>query len=564
MADDGFGFNLALEDGISTPASAEARALKNLSKEIGEADKHLKALIVTQRSMASRGIKADSVFLGAIKAARSELASLNRQQSDLAGPGRSSIFARFAPSILGANLLSYAIRRVARDAVEAAERITSFIVEASELKQASVLEFGGGAEGSDLFNRVQQRAVETHYKTDEAQKFARDLKLQGLNDADLIVASVQSRAELIRTGQVAGAEKLTSIIEKSLASGHFEAGKGLAGGKGGAASGRALAGLGVHLPEFFADLARRYQTDIPHVKEMLKEGKVATEVGIAAIDEAISKGDVGTAARKLFTLTDFKTDVFNVFSRAAQSVDLSKFNKSLMDLDQSINTIGAKGGIVEHFFQFVVDGSANAVEAVSTLVDGIELGLLEIENAWKTTRNWLVDHDLGFIVNRNRSATGGIEQTASNQHIAETIQTAAGAEAGIDLSAGLDDGLQSGKPDVAASAAALGDAAENALRDKTKTHSPSEVFADVGYDMAAGVVQGWSAAGIESSIANSVGRASALASGPGTGGGKSVTIQWHGDVIVHGSEPNDEGKRATWLAAFTEVSEQFAMELGTE
>ena len=60
--------------------------------------------------------------------------------------------------------------------------------------------------------------------------------LQGLDDAKLFGSTISAQAALIRTGQLQGAAKLKSIIERSEASGHFDPGKGLVRKGGGLAA----------------------------------------------------------------------------------------------------------------------------------------------------------------------------------------------------------------------------------------------------------------------------------------------------------------------------------------
>jgi len=573
MPGDSFDFGLGLTDDVSGPAAAEARALKGLATEIGTVEGEIKKLIVQQRALKSAGLGG---LLGGsigtvgkdISLARKELSELRRQQKELGGDvGDRGGGLGFIGKIFLGTSLAYGVRRVGEEILRANSAIRQFVISAGEFKEAAILEYGGGdvTAGNDIFGKVQSRALETHLPVEEAHKLARDLRLQGLEDADLITATIQSNAELIRTGQLSGAAKLKNIIEKSIASGHFDV-RGLGGGKGGAeGSARALAGLGINQKDLLADLAVRYKTDVAHIKAMLKQGKIETEVGLAAIDQAISAGPIGRAARKKFGFEEFKTDVFNKLTVAAQNVDLTKFNQSLVDAAYGLGLISEKGGPIESIFQGMVDGAAKAIEQLSVFGIDFQADIIDWKNKGKEFSNWLVDHHLGWLVGasgKDAGEHGSILDTYDVTGPGRAIGKAAIPAVGNAINALPDSGFF------------------GAIKDRLLNGPPVDentpAWAKPGASADSVKIPGMAGGGVvgqpkaPDSVFAAVEPGETILprgffekSGAIGGGGKQVHVEFSGNVYV-GAHVDADTARATWMAAFTEVSEQFALELGTE
>jgi hypothetical protein len=335
VSEDGFGYTVTMVDGMSGPARAEVAALKLLQGALGEAEKAVREFSKKQG-------------LGEL---HDEVKNLRATAGDGGG----------LPSWLKLAAVTYA----AREAARAMAAIRGFVIDSAEFKENTTLAYaavqGTAEEGEKTFALIDRMARHVHMPAREAHKIAQQLMLDGVEDTKLIAKAIGAESALIRTGQEQGAAKLRSIIERSEASGHFDV-RGLAQGQG-----RALTGLGVHAPDLLASLAARTHQSIPQLQKALQDGKVAADVGIAALLDAVSGGPIGSAARAKFDWTDFVTDVTNAFQGLAQGVDLSRFNAALRDADEYIMQMASQGGPIADFFQSVVNGAATSIGYVQTL-----------------------------------------------------------------------------------------------------------------------------------------------------------------------------------------------------
>jgi hypothetical protein len=299
----------------------------------------------------------------------------------LEGLGDGGILKSLTGGVTGGVLFAHAIERVARSAYEGYTELQQFAVDAAEFKANTTGIYsalkGTAAEGVELFSVVDQAARRAHLPAERAHQLAQDLLENGLKDTGLIANTISAQAALIRTGQLAGAEKLHGIIEKSLASGHLEV-RGLEGGKGKASSGRALAGLGVTAPELIDSLANRLHTSVANVKAELKAGQISAEVGIAAITDAINTGGIGKAAAAKFDLKDFATDFGNAMQRVAQDSNLNVLDQSLVDAGAALEHLTDQTSPLKELFQVLVDAKGGAIEKLTILsleLEGLYLDL---------------------------------------------------------------------------------------------------------------------------------------------------------------------------------------------
>jgi hypothetical protein len=385
-ASDGIGFVLGLEDALTGPARAETSALKGLEGQIGSTEKRLRSLSTVQGESAG-------LF--------------------------SSMGEHLLKSAGGSALLAGGLAAVGFAAAEAVEKVAEigyeslkFAIEAAEFKHNTELAYaavkGTAAEGEEVFAQVDKLARTVHLPAEQAHKLASDLMVQGLEDTKAIGAVITADAALIRTGQVEGAAKLRKIVERSLASGHFDPGRLGGGKKGSEASGRALAGLGVHLPELIEDIAKKTGQSVAQVKIALQKGKIDTEVGIAALTEAIDKSPIGRAASGKFDFGDFFTDLQNKWRSIVQDIDLGPIEQGLVDISVAINGIDGSG--VKGAFQTIVDGIGDAITEATIFGQGIEISFLTAELAAKPLLDVIeqISSKLGLV-----SAVGDIAKRAA-------------------------------------------------------------------------------------------------------------------------------------------------------
>ena len=547
---EGFEYETRLEDGMSGPARAEAQALKELAGAVGVTAKELK-----------------------------KLQDANRRESghDLgAGIARDLLQAT-----TGAQLLAHGLESIGDAAVSAAEKIgdigleaTKFAIEAASFRDNTILAYaavqGTAEEGEATFKQLDRIAGQFHMPAKQAHQLARDLMLQGLDDTKLIGASIEATAALMRTGQVQGAQKLQTIIEKSLASGHFDAGKGLAGGKGGAASGRALAGLGVHLPDLLQDLAKRTGQSVGAVQAQLKAGKISTEVGVAALVDAINGGIIGKTAKAKYDIRDFTTDVSNYFTRMVQEIDLKPLENSLRDVSYVLGETANRKEGIQAVFQTIVDWTGKAIEKatifaleVEIAFINVEIALLPVAHAFEKIRNeikevsdWagragrsMIDFaktipGVGGAVKAGETAAAKPHHELSFAEIALSPIGLGGVLAGVSMSA------ENSAHDMGIN---LGQQAVAGARVGADAHSPSDEMKDLGKDMSDGLGIGFSASSVTNSMRGGISDVG------GSAGGHSFSFSM-GDI--HAPHANAHEVATLVSSQVEDAFERFALELG--
>jgi hypothetical protein len=370
--DDGFAYVTEIQDRMSEPIMGEIRSLKALQAEIKHSQAAIRELQGIQLKYREAGLKGLAGQVGLeIAKVRHHMGTVRTTMDEVGEKMEGGLFSEVLQNmgkITGPVLVAAAIEKIGEAAVEAGHKILELgvdAIESAEAKENAIVAYGGGEEGERTFREIDKVAEASHTRAEKAQEMARTLMLQGLEDTKLVAASVRAEADLVRVGQEAGAGKLQSIIERSLASGHFDAGK-LGGGKGKEASGRALAGLGVQLPELIEDIAHRTGQSTAQVKLALQKGTVDTEVGIAALTDAIERGKIGDAARKTMKLEDVGTDWHNMWTRMTEDIDTSGVGQALADVEAILSELegvrldSAKSGV-----QLIVDAIGEGIDTVA-------------------------------------------------------------------------------------------------------------------------------------------------------------------------------------------------------
>jgi len=67
------------------------------------------------------------------------------------------------------------------------------------------------------------------------------------------------------------------------------------------------------MPDLMAELAKRLHQPVAAIESEFKAGKIAADVGIAALVDSVNWGKVGDIAQKKLTLKDVWTDFGNAF-----------------------------------------------------------------------------------------------------------------------------------------------------------------------------------------------------------------------------------------------------------
>ena len=339
---EGFAFETELVDHMSGPAGKEAESLENLAKAamhaegavhgLGEAHKHASAEILTAKG-----------FMREF--------------------GHSLV-----PEVALGELAAEGVKKIAESAVEVAETFgelavegVHFALEMSEFKENAIAAYtivkGTAAEGEETFQQIEELGLAIHAPVEKAQNMAQQLMQEGLENTQAVKDVIQSVTELQRTGNERGADRLQTLIERSLAAGTFTV------------KGKALAGTGIQMPALVQQLATDLHQPLARVKEELKAGKIVAEEGISALESVFYKSKIHQIAEEKFSLGDLATDMRNSFKGMFEDFDVSPIMDPLRDLATLIDGNTASGrllGTTIHMgFQGLIDITGDAIEEVT-------------------------------------------------------------------------------------------------------------------------------------------------------------------------------------------------------
>jgi hypothetical protein len=315
-----------------------------------------------------------------------------------------SLESRLFGQLAAASLAARAIRYVGRELKEFAEFDLNApqFKENTQLAYATVLE--SAEKGKETFRTLDDIARRVHLPSERAHDIATHLMEQGLRDTSAIAQVIETSAALIRTGNEKGAEKLLTIIDRSIVRGHFGQ-----GGRGGGRAARELAGLGIS-----ATLAKE-----------LASGKDTVEDGIGKISNAIQAGDIGKIARKKFDLKDFEVDVKNTFRKVAQDIDASGTNNALKRLDEAIINTSKDGGILNTVFQTTSNIFGWVIDRTTEFINGFDKLTSGLKDAFNADQDFVHGlEDLGPAINTVIGAAASFG-AAFTVGVIEILQTAA-------------------------------------------------------------------------------------------------------------------------------------------
>jgi hypothetical protein len=507
---EGLDYPINIEDGASGPANRIAAAIRGIERAVG--------------------------------ATAPSIEELGGLLHEVGG----KMFGGVTPSLLFAS----AISRVASEAIEAAEAVgklavsaTEFAIDAAMFRQDTTLAYseakGSAEEGKKAFEYIDKIASSFHMPAEKAHGLARDLMLQGLNDTKLIGETIEAQAALMRTGQIAGAEKLQKIIERSTASGHFDPGKLGGGKKGSAPSGRALAGLGVSLPGLIDQIAKDTRKSVGQVKAELKAGQITVEEGVTALTEKINSGVIGQTARAKYDIHDFTTDSSNFFRRMVQGIDLKPLEQGLLDVSTALGFVADHKGGIEAVFQTIVEWMGKTIDAGVILGEDLVIAGLRaelafaplihiLERGYHIYEAWSGFADAHPILKTFTNPIGSLLDSADHQAALGAKET--GVKMGDDLISGA--------------------------RKATHTHSPSEDMRDFGHDLRSGLDLGFKSDTIGKTVNDGV-------NSPGGSDTPTSTVNHInvGGITVVGGD-DKHGTAALLESQIADMFERVALELG--
>jgi hypothetical protein len=386
VAGEGIGFELLIEDHMSSPAAQIRSQIFSLREEM----------------IRLKDVRLDSKMRGeadAFKAAGAELsklgldaqkAKLELDRLEAAEPARSRGKAHLEGGFLGelkqdmfgtitaATLTAHAIetlvegvieftRSVVEAVAEAGLEVAKFAIEASEMRENATGAYeamtGSADAGEALYKQIEAVAVGGHMAIGRAQTMAQSLMAEGVKQADTVAATVQAIGVLERVGPQGAAERLQRIIARSMASGHFEV------------QARTLSGVS-NLPDLMDDISKRLHKPVATIEAEMKAGKIAADVGIDAIVDSVNWGKLGDIAQKRMTLKDVWTDFGNAFTRMLDDINVRPLLDALENIVWVLNG-GAQGASdFKDGLKSAMDSSASWVGA---RINDITVAFLQLE-----------------------------------------------------------------------------------------------------------------------------------------------------------------------------------------
>lgn len=491
-------------------------------------------------------------------------------------------------SIAVGELLFESVKKLGEGVTEFAEGMADvaiegvhFALEMSEFKENAIAAYasvtGTAEEGEEAFDQIEGLGKDIHLPVERAHEMAQQLMEQGLENMQEVEGVIHAVSDLQRTGNERGAQKLQRLVEKSLASGTFEA------------KGKALAGTGVSMPELAAQLAEDLHKPVSAIKGEMKAGRITAEEGIGAIEAVFSKSKIHQIAAAKFTLTDLTTDLKNDFRGLFEDVNAGPLLDAFHDLawvfgESTDKAGGLKAGITD-LFDWVNANVAPIIDEFIVFGQDVEIGFLRAYIATKPIREEF--EKIGM--------TSGDWETVelTIQGVAEALVTAAiyaarlvnamiavveeitglgpaGEKAGGGLAMSIVEGFSNALTQGSTFTARIMDhlvhGTIQAGRNAAEAHSPARTGIDLGSDIAEGVMLGIDDGRAE--VERSMAALSTLPDSGDTGeasGGRSVVIhegaiQAH--VHVNGTNVSHDDIKETVTAALEDVTEQLILELG--
>jgi len=380
VAGEGIGFELLIEDHMSSPAAQIRSQLRGLRDEM----QHLKELRLEAKMAGdANAVKALGIGLQgtALEASRAKIeldkltaaepANINGR---IGGDFLEGLSGKLFSTITLANLAATAITAIghaavtaARDVMSFAESIAKFAIDASGMRkhaEESYEIFLDSAEaGQALYKQIEAVAVGGHMAIGRAQTMAQSLMAEGITQTETVAATVQAIGVLERVGPEGSAERLQRIIARSMASGHFEV------------QARTLAGV-ANLPDLMADISKRLHQPVATIEAEMKAGKIAADVGIAAIVDAVNWGKIGDIAQKRLTLKDVWVDFGNAFTRMLDDINVTPIVQALENVIWVLNG-GTQGA--SDFKDGIKSAMDEASAWVGARITDITVFLLDLE-----------------------------------------------------------------------------------------------------------------------------------------------------------------------------------------
>jgi hypothetical protein len=394
--DDGYEYLVGIKDEMSAQSKAIASALDQMTSALGRSDHAVKSHGQAHQEAARHVKEHESAIKGFLSAmARSAV-----------GGG---IGGGLTSEIAKGTLIAHGVEK-AGDLVGEGVR---FAIEASEFKENAIAAYtavrGTAEEGERTFTELDKAAREIHMPAERAHALAQSLMLEGLESQKAITDTVRAVGALQTVGLQAGADKLQSIIGRSLAEGHLQL------------SGKSLVGTGVSIEDLYTELATKLGQGRKQIKEELASGKIDVETGIEAIDSAILRGKIGALATKKFTVSDALVDMKNAIRGVLQETD----SGPVVDAFKRMSGAFVEGGESAKDTKEAINALIELGGGLLDLTTGIGKGLVGAINALKSALQ-AAGVAGGFLLDKLHgvaSSAASIFQSAEDKRFSKQAET---------------------------------------------------------------------------------------------------------------------------------------------
>ena len=506
MSDEGISFDLRLKDEMSPAAQSGAKSLAGVKGEIVGVEREIRKLREEQIKLKEHGLSGIASQAGLeVQKLRLQLGDLRQEQKLLNAEMGSGILAQMGRSLIPKVAMGMLAADALRDLGKLAVGGVEFAVQAAGFKHHMESAYGvirGGVEaGKDTFREIDVLAKSLHMPTEKAHEIAKSLMLQGLTNQENLKSTIAAISSLQEVGMEEGADKLKSVIERSLAAGHLQV------------EARTLKGTGVQLDQLYSELGMRLNKSRTEIDTEMKKGAIGLDDGLAALTAVIERSAIGDLAREKFSLGDVATDLKNTLRGLFQEADTSPMVQALKDLAGAFKP-GTESAaelktVLDATFK-VLGGIIDAMKWIGSSVDlgkpareiqifERALGKIGLGPSYehKVTAEEAAAVSAFEQKKRERSAgdvgitgrIGGIDLGKATEEIDRG--TGVGTrDVGVSIGKGLADGLRSTIPDIHAAGREAGEAAHEGAKEGADAHSPSRKMAALGRDMDEGLALG--------------------------------------------------------------------------
>lgn len=221
---------------------------------------------------------------------------------------------------------------------------------------------GTAKAASDTYAQVEQLTRDFAISLSAAQGLAQSLTAAGVTDATQLQNAMRGIAQLDSVIKGAGG-KIENIITKAAQTGKFQF------------TTKQLVGTGIQVSALYEEIARRTGQGVKEVEAQLQKGKIAADVGIAAltavIDTKFGKLSSGQAADFSAQMVKLKDNLKSLFD----SVDTGPFLAALKTLVSLFDSSTASGQTLKTVITGVFDKLFTVATAVIPYVKTLLLGL---------------------------------------------------------------------------------------------------------------------------------------------------------------------------------------------